>query len=68
VETGKVVIIGGGIVGTNAGYIHRGRDARRCTLLDRSADRLRELDEIFGNGITTAYSSVDAIENHAAIA
>ena len=38
------------------------------TLLDRSLTRLRELDDIFGNAIKTAYSSVDAIDQYSATA
>ena len=32
------------------------------TVIDRSLDRLRELDEVFGAKLTTIYSTVDAIE------
>lgn len=67
VAPGKVVIIGGGVVGTNAAYMAVGMGAD-VTLLDRSLPRLRELDEIFGNSIKTAYSSTDAIESYAATA
>lgn len=64
VEPGKVVIIGGGVVGTNAAYMAVGMGAD-VTLLDRSLPRLRELDAIFGNRLKTAFSSSDAIEKHA---
>lgn len=66
VEPGKVLIIGGGVVGVNAAYMAVGMGAD-VTLLDRSLPRLRELDDTFGpNGIKTAYSTVDAIEKHSA--
>jgi alanine dehydrogenase len=67
VEPGRVVIIGGGVVGTNAAYMAVGMGAD-VTLLDSSLRRLRELDEIFGNGIKTVHSSVDSIERYAASA
>ncbi len=64
-ESGRVLIIGGGVVGTNAAYMAVGMGAE-VTLLDRSLPRLRELDAVFGNKIKTVYSTVDAIENYAA--
>lgn len=67
VEPAKVVIIGGGVVGTNAAYMAIGMGAD-VTLLDRSLPRLRELDEIFGNRLKTAFSSVDTLEKYAASA
>lgn len=67
VTPAKVVIIGGGVVGTNAAYMAIGMGAD-VTLLDRSLPRLRELDEIFGNRLKTAFSSVDTLEKYAASA
>ena len=52
----EVVVIGGGVVGTNAAKMAIGLGAR-VTVLDRSVPRLRQLDDIFGNAITTRYSS-----------
>jgi len=63
VAPGKVLIIGGGVVGTNAAKMAVGLGAD-VVLLDRSLTRLRELDDIFGNGIKTAYSTVDAINHY----
>jgi alanine dehydrogenase len=56
VSRGKVTIIGGGVVGTNAAKIAVGLGAR-VSILDVSPDRLRELDDIFGHSITTLMSS-----------
>ena len=56
VRRGKVTIIGGGIVGTNAAKIAIGLGAD-VTLLDLSVGRLRQLDDIFGNQITTLVSN-----------
>lgn len=62
---GKVTIIGGGIVGTNAAKIAIGLGAN-VTVLDLDANRLRELDDIFGNQITTLisnpYNIADAVK------
>ncbi|WP_100657277.1 alanine dehydrogenase [Alteromonas flava] len=63
VAPGKVLIIGGGVVGTNAAKMAIGLGAD-VTILDRSLPRLRELDDIFGNQIKTVYSTVDAIEHY----
>lgn len=56
VKRGKVAIIGGGGVGTNAAKIAIGLGAD-VTIIDLSADRLRYLDDIFGNSITTLISN-----------
>jgi alanine dehydrogenase len=56
VSRGKVTIIGGGIVGTNAAKMAVGLGAD-VTILDLSADRLRELDDLFGNQIKTLMSN-----------
>ncbi|MGM9923169.1 MAG: alanine dehydrogenase [Bacillus sp. (in: firmicutes)] len=56
VKRGKVTIIGGGVVGTNAAKIAVGLGAD-VTLLDLNPDRLRQLDDIFGNQISTVISS-----------
>jgi alanine dehydrogenase len=56
VARGKVVIIGGGVVGTNAAKVAVGLGAD-VTIIDLNADRLRELDDIFGRQITTLMSN-----------
>lgn len=56
VAPGRVAIIGGGTVGTNAAKIAVGMGAH-VTILDISADRLRYLDDIFGSRIETRISN-----------
>jgi alanine dehydrogenase len=55
VEPGEVVVIGGGVVGTNAAKIALGLGAR-VTIFDLSLDRLRYLDDIFSGQVQTVYS------------
>jgi len=52
----EVVVIGGGVVGTNAARVAAGMGAH-VTVLDRSLDRLRYLDDVFGGQIGTRYAS-----------
>jgi len=61
VQRGKVVIIGGGIVGINACKIAVGMGAD-VTVLDIKAKRLEYLDDIFSTHITTLYSNDTNIE------
>jgi alanine dehydrogenase len=56
VAPGKVAIVGGGIVGTNAAKMAIGMGAD-VTILDVSAARLRYLDDIFGSRIKTLMSN-----------
>jgi alanine dehydrogenase len=56
VKRGKVTIIGGGVVGTNAAKIAIGFGAQ-VTVIDLSPDRLRQLDDIFGSDIQTLMSN-----------
>ncbi|MEC1258936.1 alanine dehydrogenase [Bacillus swezeyi] len=56
VKRGKVTIIGGGVVGTNAAKIAVGLGAD-VTLIDLSAERLRQLDDMFGKDIQTLMSN-----------
>jgi alanine dehydrogenase len=65
VPAARVVIIGGGVVGTNAAKIAVGMGAH-VTIIDRDLDRLRELDDIFLSKISTLASSAYSI--HGAIA
>jgi alanine dehydrogenase len=64
VEPAKVLVIGGGVVGINAARMAMGMGAD-VTILDRSLERLQELDMIFGGRMKTIYSTEDAIEQHA---
>ncbi len=52
----KVVVIGGGVVGTHAARIAAGMGAE-VTVLDRSLPRLRYLDDVFGGQFNTSYAS-----------
>lgn len=61
VKRSKVTIIGGGVSGTNAAKIAVGFGAD-VTILDVSAERLRQLEDIFGNSITTLMSNQYNIE------
>ncbi len=61
VAPGKVLIIGGGVVGLNAAKMAMGLGAD-VTILDRSLNRLRELDDIFEGRLTTVFSTSDAID------
>ncbi|NQU57958.1 MAG: alanine dehydrogenase [Rhodospirillales bacterium] len=63
VEAAEVVVIGGGVVGANAVMMALGMGAH-VTVLDRSIDRLRQLDTEFGNRLNTIYSTVHAIEEY----
>ncbi len=56
VPPAEVVIVGGGVVGTNAAKVAVGMGAH-VTVLDIDLDRLRYLDDIFGNRLTTMVSS-----------
>ena len=60
VERGRVTIIGGGVVGTNAAKIAVGIGAD-VTILDLSAKRLGYLDDIFGSTLQTLYSNHENI-------
>lgn len=52
----RVLVIGGGVVGTHAAKIAAGMGAD-VTVLDRSLPRLRYLDDVFGGQFKTGYSS-----------
>jgi alanine dehydrogenase len=61
VAPAQVVILGAGVVGGNALQMAVGLGAR-VTVLDRNIDRLRQLDLLFGNRISTLYSTAHAVE------
>ena len=63
VAASRVVIIGGGVAGTNAARMAMGMEAH-VTVIDKSLERLYELDLQFGPMLNTIYSTVDAIESH----
>ncbi|GIP52670.1 alanine dehydrogenase [Paenibacillus vini] len=56
VEPGKVTVIGGGIVGTNAARMAVGLGAE-VTIIDLSAERLRQIDEMFMGRVKTLISN-----------
>jgi alanine dehydrogenase len=56
VSRGKVTIVGGGVVGINAAKMAIGLGAQ-VTIIDLSPERLRQLDDIFGNSIQTLMSN-----------
>jgi alanine dehydrogenase len=61
VPPARVVVIGGGVVGTHAVRMAAGLGAE-VTILDRSIPRLRELDEIMQGRVRTRFSTLAAIE------
>lgn len=61
VPAADVVIIGGGVAGTNAARMAMGLEAR-VTVIERSLERLYALDLQFGPTLNTLYSTVDTIE------
>jgi alanine dehydrogenase len=63
VAPANVVILGGGIVGTNAAKIAVGMGAH-VTIIDRSLNRLRQLDDIFGGEVVTLASNVVTISDN----
>ncbi|WP_082233593.1 alanine dehydrogenase [Halobacillus massiliensis] len=56
VKRGKVTVLGGGVVGTNAAKIAAGLGAD-VTIIDLNPERLRQLDDIFGREINTIMSN-----------
>ena len=63
VDPAKVVVLGGGVVGTNAIDIALGMGAD-VWVLDRSVDVLRRLWVQFGRPLNTVFSTRDALERH----
>ena len=67
VAPSKVVILGGGVVGTNAAVVALGMGAD-VTILEKSTDRMEELVARFGTAIKTIYSTQGAVEDECAAA
>jgi alanine dehydrogenase len=67
VAPARVVVLGGGVVGTQATRMALGLGAR-VTVLDRSLPRLRQLDDLFGGRVDTLHSTQDAVEQAVAAA
>jgi alanine dehydrogenase len=64
VQPGNVLVIGGGVAGTNAADMAIGLGAN-VTILDRSLPRLRQIDDMWGGRVTTVYSTRDAVDEFA---
>ena len=62
VEPANVIIIGGGVVGANAAKVSLGMGAN-VTVLERSVNKMRELENIFQGRVKTIYSSTESTEN-----
>ena len=56
VSPANVIVLGAGVVGSNAAYVAKGMGAH-VTIMDVNIDRLRVIDEVWGNSVTTLYSS-----------
>ena len=65
VAPARVVVLGGGVVGTNSVRVAMGMGAN-VIVIDKSLERLYQLDLQFGSKITTIYSTTDSIERHIA--
>jgi alanine dehydrogenase len=63
VDPGKVLVLGGGVVGTHAIHIALGMGAD-VWVIDRDLDQLRRLWRQFGRPLNTVYSTRHAIEKH----
>lgn len=61
VQPARIVVIGGGVVGTHAARMAVGLGAE-VSILDRSIGRLRELDELFEGRVRTRFSTIASIE------
>lgn len=67
VSPGNVLVIGGGVVGTNAVLMAMGMETH-VTVLDKSLSRLRELNFQFGSKLNTIYATAEALEHYIATA
>jgi len=63
VPAARVVIIGGGVVGTQAARMAMGMGAE-VTILDNNLARLRQLDDLFGPLLRTCYADSAAVAGH----
>jgi alanine dehydrogenase len=67
VKAAEVVILGGGVAGTHAAKMAVGLEAR-VTILEKSLDRIRQLEDLFGPKANIIYSTHDAVEQYVASA
>ncbi|HVI98034.1 MAG TPA: alanine dehydrogenase [Sphingomonas sp.] len=65
VQPARVVVLGGGVVGTHAAKMATGLGAE-VTVIDRSIPRLRQLDDLFGGRVRTRVSTQAAVEEEIA--
>jgi alanine dehydrogenase len=63
VAAAQVTILGGGVAGTHAARMAVGMEAR-VTILEKSLDRIRQLNEMFGNRANVIFSTHDAVERY----
>ena len=66
VPPANILVIGGGIVGTNAARIAVGMGAN-VTIIDRSIPRLRELDGLFSGRVRTRFSTLATLDSEIAV-
>ena len=59
----KVVVLGGGVVGTNSVRVAMGMGAN-VVVIDKSLERLNHLDLQFGSKINTVFSTTDSVEEN----
>ncbi len=62
-ERADVVILGGGVAGTNSAKMAIGLGAN-VTIIERSLDRIRELDDLFGNTASIIFSTDTSVEKY----
>ena len=67
VKPAKVVVLGGGVVGTHSARMAAGLGAD-VTVIDKSLPRLRQLDELFEGRVRTLASTIETIENEVVMA
>jgi alanine dehydrogenase len=63
VKAAEVVVLGGGVAGTHAAKMAVGMEAR-VTILEKSLDRIRQLEDLFGSRANIIYSTQDAVEQY----
>ena len=63
VPPAKIAILGAGVVGSNAALMAVGSGAH-VVVLDRSIDKLRRIEEIFGARAVTVFSNRESVERH----
>jgi alanine dehydrogenase len=62
VQPARVVVLGGGVVGTQSARMAAGLGAE-VTVIDRSIPRLRELDDLFAGRVRTRFSTIESVED-----